>query len=379
MRHLPPGSTVSSGAPVPRSATGPDTLVSIVVNNYNYGRFVAAAVDSALAQRWPRTEVVVVDDGSTDDSRAVLAAYGDRIRLVLKENGGQASAVNAGFAASRGDVVIFLDADDRLDPEAAEAVARAASPGVAKVQYALRVVDARGEELGYRVPRERMPSGDLRRRVLEVGVFPSPPTSGNAFPRWVLERLLPVPEADWTIGPDAYLLLLAPLLGEVVSIHRPLGAFRDHGDNHWAMRAVTPERLRSYLAYDARRVRLMRGMQDRLGFRLVEPWLEGTPSHLQTRLASLRLDPGGHPRPEDRRSTLARAGLAALARDRSLGGRKRLLFAAWFVLVAALPRALVGPLIEASYVDRRQPALLRALLGKSRPAEPRRPLVGQAP
>src|SRR5436305_1267238 len=97
--------------------------IDIVVNNYNYEAYVRQAVDSACAQEYPSANVIVVDDGSTDGSRDVLAAYGDEIDLVLKENGGQASALNAGFARCRGQAVIFLDADDVLAPNAASMVA----------------------------------------------------------------------------------------------------------------------------------------------------------------------------------------------------------------------------------------------------------------
>ena len=84
--------------------------VSIVIRNWNYGRFLSDAIDSALAQTHAATEVVVVDDGSTDDSREILALYGNQVRAVLKEqNGGEGSAVNAGFAAATGDIVLFLD------------------------------------------------------------------------------------------------------------------------------------------------------------------------------------------------------------------------------------------------------------------------------
>src|SRR5215207_5228480 len=96
--------------------------VSVVVNNYNYERFLREAIDSALEQTYPHTEVVVVDDGSTDGSREVIAGYGEQVIPVLKENGGQASAFNAGFEASGGEVVIFLDADDYLFPHTVERV-----------------------------------------------------------------------------------------------------------------------------------------------------------------------------------------------------------------------------------------------------------------
>ena len=98
-------------------------LVSIIISSYNYARFLPEAIDSALNQSYPNTEVIVVDDGSTDGSPGILAGYSDRIHAILKENGGQASALNAGFQASRGSVVLFVDSDDRLLPGAvAEAV-----------------------------------------------------------------------------------------------------------------------------------------------------------------------------------------------------------------------------------------------------------------
>ena len=76
-------------------------LVSILINNYNYGYFLGAAIESALSQTYQNIEIIVVDDGSTDNSREIIAHYGNHIIPILKENGGQASAFNAGFAASR--------------------------------------------------------------------------------------------------------------------------------------------------------------------------------------------------------------------------------------------------------------------------------------
>jgi glycosyltransferase involved in cell wall biosynthesis len=93
-------------------------LASVIIASYNYGRFLGDAIESALAQTYAPVEVIVVDDGSTDESRNVIARVGDRVQSILKANGGQASAWNAGFAASAGDVVLFLDADDLYRPGA---------------------------------------------------------------------------------------------------------------------------------------------------------------------------------------------------------------------------------------------------------------------
>src|SRR3989442_14005385 len=77
---------------------------SIIINNCNYGQFLKAAIDSALSQTYLHKEVIVVDDGSTDNSREIIAgSYGSRIVPVLKENGGQAPASNPGLAVSRGE------------------------------------------------------------------------------------------------------------------------------------------------------------------------------------------------------------------------------------------------------------------------------------
>src|SRR3954451_10156846 len=120
------------------SAQAEAVLVSIVVNNHNYARFLPAAIDSALAQDHARTEVIVVDDGSTDGSTDVIRRYRDRLHAVLKDNGGQASAFNAGARAARGDVVLFLDADDVLLPTAAGAAAGALAKGdAAQVHWSM--------------------------------------------------------------------------------------------------------------------------------------------------------------------------------------------------------------------------------------------------
>jgi glycosyltransferase involved in cell wall biosynthesis len=95
-------------------------MVSIVIPCYNYARFLRPALDSALAQARPDlpVEVLVVNDGSTDDSSIVIAAYGDRVRCIDKNNAGLSAARNTGMREARYDLVQFLDADDVLAPNA---------------------------------------------------------------------------------------------------------------------------------------------------------------------------------------------------------------------------------------------------------------------
>lgn len=90
--------------------------VSVVIPAYNYAHFLRDAIDSALAQDHPRFEVIVVDDGSTDSTREVVAAYGDRVRYVYQDNAGLSAARNTGMAAARHEWIISLDADDEFLP-----------------------------------------------------------------------------------------------------------------------------------------------------------------------------------------------------------------------------------------------------------------------
>ena len=104
--------------PGPVAFEGAPPLVSIVISSYNYGRFLAEAIESALGQTHPSLEVVVVDDGSRDDSVAVAGRY--PVKLVVQPNQGVATARNRGAGEAHGNYLVFLDADDRLEPDYVE-------------------------------------------------------------------------------------------------------------------------------------------------------------------------------------------------------------------------------------------------------------------
>lgn len=206
-------------------------FVSIVICNYNYGRFLAQAIDSGLAQTHPDTEVIVVDDGSTDDSRDVIARYQGRVTALFGSNVGQLAAYNRGFAASRGDCVIFLDADDTLEPQACQrAVGAFADTRVVKVHYRLRLIEAGGQALHELLPR-RLEDGDVGWMLLREGMFyDSSPGSGNAYRRSALTRLMPLPvdHAD-PHAADYFLVYGVSLLGHVRALSgEPLGSYRVH-------------------------------------------------------------------------------------------------------------------------------------------------------
>ena len=179
--------------------------VSVIVGNYNYGRFLGPCIDSALAQTYPYVEVLVVDDGSTDDSREILRRYDDRVHVILQENGGQAAVFNCGFRASSGDLILFLDSDDLLMPNAIETVVTAWRPDLSKAHFRMRVINENGVSQPSCMPRNELSSGRLDREISDAGRCIASPTSGNVYARWLLERVLPIPEVEWSQGNDGYL------------------------------------------------------------------------------------------------------------------------------------------------------------------------------
>src|SRR5271154_2725993 len=93
-------------------------LISVLIDTYNHERFIEKAIVSVLEQDFPAAEreIIVVDDGSTDDTAEIVRRFEPQVRLIRKANGGQASAFNAGIAEARGEVVAFLDGDDWWAP-----------------------------------------------------------------------------------------------------------------------------------------------------------------------------------------------------------------------------------------------------------------------
>lgn len=214
--------------PYTPSVPAPATTASIVIDNYNYGRFLRQCIDSALAQT-VSAQVIVVDDGSTDDSVKIVHSYGEQVLLVaFSENRGQAAALNAGFAAATGDVVLLLDSDDWIVPNRVERVleAFASDVEVRAVRHDMSAVDVDGRRLSdrlYGFPAVSEPADD----VLRFGRTPGS-TGCMAFRRSFLRDLGPIPDECFYRGPDYYLIVGAALLGELWTISESLTVRRFH-------------------------------------------------------------------------------------------------------------------------------------------------------
>lgn len=339
--------------------------VSIVVVNHNYARFLGEAIDSALAQRGASVEVIVVDDGSTDGSRDLLAAYAARLRVVLQPNRGQAAAFNAGLAATEGDAIMYLDADDVLDPRVAAWAAAAfeRNPAAARVLFRLAIVDEAGRPTGELMPARDvpLPEGDVRQQVLAYGDdLAWPPTSGNAFAAWALRRVMPLPMTGELAGADGWLHPTIPLLGPIVALDGVGGAYRTHGANHAFREGLDVERSRRIIFKTARVQERLEQLTGELGYRSCGPRRSITVA--AHRMVSLRLGELGHPILDDSRRRVLTQGVSAARARTDVSRWRRVVYAGWFLAAAAAPRRWVGALGEAFFMPAKRHPRLRRLM-----------------
>ncbi|PIG94475.1 glycosyltransferase [Gloeocapsopsis sp. IPPAS B-1203] len=216
-------------------------LVSIIINNYNYSCYLKEAIDSALNQTYSRTEVIVVDDGSTDDSPQVIAQYGSQIISIIKKNGGQASAFNAGFAASQGDIIFFLDSDDIFYANKVQEICNILLSKMVENSYVmlyhlLECIDKNGVPLGQKLPKSpyNLPA-NLYNYTCQYRFFPyaASPTSGIAMSRALAEQIFPIPEQGVLTSADEFIVRPALLIGEVYGVDQVLAKYRLHNANNW--------------------------------------------------------------------------------------------------------------------------------------------------
>ncbi len=217
-------------------------LVSIIINNYNYDRFLSEAIDSALNQTYSSVEVIVVDDGSTDNSREIIARYGDKIIPLLQENGGQASAYNAGFAVTSGEIICFLDSDDFFLPEKVTLVVREfqADSEISWCFHTVKLIDDKtNQEIGL-TRQHGVGKCDFRDLAQQGTPLYIPPSSGLCFRRNLLAPIMPIPEV-FINGADGYPMKAAPVLSPGFMIEQPLTMMRVHDDNNSTGRGDRPQ------------------------------------------------------------------------------------------------------------------------------------------
>lgn len=324
-------------------------FVSIIINNYNYGRFLSKSIDSAIDQTVDK-EIIVVDDGSTDNSQEIIRGYKNQVIPVIKENGGQASAFNAGFKISRGGIILFLDADDYLLPHALEEIVEAWEPSLAKVHYRLKVIDVNGHVLGIYPPSYTRLSGkDTLEILLRKSSYITSVTSGNAFNRLALEKVFPIPEIQFRIAADGYLNTLIPLYGQVKPIDKSLGVYRIHGENLWACTGNNSQLDRIYkmVIHDIKRYHFLIRESRKLGYHVNEKALLYDYRYVRLKLVHLRFNSDKYPTDVCSRLVLTFVGIKNLLdfpSETTLLGK--IIISAKFILLGLLPLSIVKMLLN---------------------------------
>jgi glycosyltransferase involved in cell wall biosynthesis len=223
--------------------------VTVLIDTFNHERFLRDAIVSVLEQDFSaaETEILVVDDGSTDGTPAIAREFAPRVRYLRKENGGQASAFNFGIPQAQGEVVAFLDGDDWWKKNKLTAVmnAFAAHPQAGVVGHGIVQTDSERGESSELTPEHpglfdlRTPQGaqTFRNYMCFLG------TSRVAIRRSILQHVLPIPEA-LVMEADEFMSGLAVAYGGAVLLADPLTHYRIHGDNLYQFRTNDAARMR---------------------------------------------------------------------------------------------------------------------------------------
>ena len=224
--------------PVKLGPLSSSPVVSVLVCNYNYARYIGETIESVLGQSYQFFELIVCDDGSTDASCEVVQRYAGRdprVRLLRKANGGQASAFNFAYRHSRGEIICFLDSDDRYLPQKLQAVVEAfqSNPECGFLMHRQLVIDQAGRRLGSQPLMGSLPSGWCGPMALEnAGRMPvCAACSGLCLRREIAGRIFPLSENFTGCYGDGLLMALPPLLTPIAGIDRPLSEYRQHGGN----------------------------------------------------------------------------------------------------------------------------------------------------
>lgn len=218
-----------------RKGRDDDMFFTVIINNYNYGRFLREAVDSVLSQDHGHFRLIIVDDGSTDDSAAVMDAVDDsRVVKICKRNGGQLSCLNAAMPRLGDGVACFLDADDRYEPGYLAALERAyADTGC---DFAFCNMAYFGARRGaYHREGKRVFIADSYYLTLHQRKWIGGPTSSLSMRTEILRAFMPLPELekDWRWRADDVLIWGASLC-RASKLYLPEAwvGYRIHDSNH---------------------------------------------------------------------------------------------------------------------------------------------------
>lgn len=210
--------------------------ISVIIPNYNYGDFLTGTINSLLSQSEKIDEIIVVDDGSTDNSRSILEAYGDKIMAVFQENKGQAAAISNGYSKATGDLICLLDSDDYFAPDKIKILKQlyAEYPEVNWIFHDLAQINGKDIPVtgNIELDKSKLRTIDEREGTKSGKVgYDAPATSGLTFRKTFIDALFPLPAAESIYISDHYIKFYCLAMGSGLDLAQDLGGQLIHGDN----------------------------------------------------------------------------------------------------------------------------------------------------
>jgi len=208
--------------------------VSILIDNYNYAKFLPECIGSILNQTYQNFEIIIVDDGSKDNSREIIEEYAKkdkRIKPIFKENGGQASAFNEGFKHCSGEIICFLDSDDKFKPNKLEKVVEVFKKGYEYIVNDYELIGDTTYDFGPYYPY----GGYNQFLVYYLSSFTGSTTSNISISKKLAKKIFPIKnEKFFRVRADDVVVFGASLMSEMYFIDNELTEYRIHGANLFA-------------------------------------------------------------------------------------------------------------------------------------------------
>lgn len=258
------------------SSASNSARISVLINNFNNAPWLRACVDSVLAQTRKADEIIVYDDGSTDESLEILRSYGSQIRVIEGRHSdsrppwaSQGNAVCEAFAVSTGEQIHLLDGDDLYEPMRLELYAQVWTPDTVMVQAPMRLIDEGGATIRENYEKSKQRTDYRRDTYLLNDVHFYYPSSALAFHRDYMARILPFDySSNSAVAMDARLAVIAPLFGKVVAREETLSCWRRRSESQ----SFSGDRS-DPLASTLRRHKYFNHMAKLHGFRPLVLWL----------------------------------------------------------------------------------------------------------
>ncbi len=218
--------------PVPLAPLPETPLVSVLIGNFNYARFLPEAIESVVRQSYAQFEICICDDGSTDGSLDIIKGYAEsdgRIRWLSQANAGHGAALNSAWRLASGPIVALLDADDIWEPDKLARIVSAFRKRPTCGLCTHRVQPFSGSRTHPPIP-ERPDDGWVVSKAIGTMRCSAPPTSGLAFRREICDQIFPIP-SEFRANADGYLIRTAMFTTPLIGLGDCLARYRIHGSN----------------------------------------------------------------------------------------------------------------------------------------------------